>query len=127
MSAKRKVWQAQVKGLLRVGLKRRKLSYAGLTDKLAALGIKDNERNISNKIGRETFTVIFFFQCMEAIGCKTIHLEEYGQRPAYRRYIGRYVLDLIRLLTLTKLLILRRNLFSFMRKLNYTPTRIARA
>ena len=46
-----------------------------LADKLAAVGIKDNERNISNKIGRGTFSAIFFVQCMEAIGCRTIHLE----------------------------------------------------
>jgi len=48
---------------------------ADLGDKLAAVGIKDNERNISNKIGRGTFTAVFFIQRMEAIGCRTIHLE----------------------------------------------------
>lgn len=76
VTAKRKDWQAQVKGLLKAELKRRNLIYADLAEKLAAIGIKDNERNISNKIGRGTFTAIFFVQCMEAIGCKTIHLEE---------------------------------------------------
>jgi hypothetical protein len=34
-----------------------------------------SERNLSNKIGRGTFTAIFFVQCMEAIGCHTIHIE----------------------------------------------------
>ena len=38
-------------------LKRRNLSYADLADKLAELGINDNERNISNKIARGSFTV----------------------------------------------------------------------
>jgi Domain of unknown function (DUF6471) len=76
MAAKRKDWQAQVKGLLKAELKRRNLSYADLAEKLAAIGIKENQRNISNKIGRGTFTAIFFIQCMEAIGCQTIHLEE---------------------------------------------------
>ena len=76
MAAKRKDWQAQVKGLLKAELKRRNLSYADLAEKLAAIGVKDNERNISNKISRGTFTAIFFVQCMEAIGCRTIHLEE---------------------------------------------------
>lgn len=41
------------------------------------IGVKDNERNISNKISRGTFTAVFFFQCMEAIGVKTIHLEDH--------------------------------------------------
>jgi hypothetical protein len=75
MAAKRKDWQAIVKGLLKAELKRRNLSYGDLADKLAAIGIKDNERNISNKISRGTFTAVFFVQCMEAIGCQTIHLE----------------------------------------------------
>lgn len=76
MAARRKDWQAQVKGLLKAELKRRNLGYADLAEKLAAIGIKDNERNISNKIARGTFAAVFFIQCMEAIGCKTIHLEE---------------------------------------------------
>lgn len=76
MAAKRKDWQAQVKGLLKAELKRRNLSYADLADKLAEVGVKDNERNISNKISRGTFTAVFFVQCLEAIGCKTLHLED---------------------------------------------------
>jgi hypothetical protein len=75
MADKRKDWQAQVKGLLKAELKRRNLSYADLAEKLAAIGIKDNERNISNKISRGTFTAVFFVQCMEAIGAITIHLD----------------------------------------------------
>jgi 3-mercaptopyruvate sulfurtransferase SseA len=76
MAAKRKDWHAQVKGLLKAELKRRNLSYANLADKLAAIGVKDNERNISNKISRGTFTAVFFMQCMEAIGCRTVHLND---------------------------------------------------
>jgi len=76
MAAKARDWQAVVKGLLKAELKRRNLSYADLADKLAAIGIKDNERNISNKIGRGTFTAVFFVQCLEAIGCRTVHLDE---------------------------------------------------
>jgi hypothetical protein len=76
MAAKRKDWQAQVKGILKGELKRKNLSYADLAEKLAAVGVKDSERNISNKVSRGTFTAIWFVQCMEAIGVKTIHLED---------------------------------------------------
>lgn len=69
-------WKSKVKGLLKAELKRRGLSYADLTEKLAEIGIKDNERNVSNKIARGTFTAIFFVQCLDAIDCKTIHLDE---------------------------------------------------
>jgi Domain of unknown function (DUF6471) len=76
MAAKRKDWQALVKGLLKAELKRRNLSYAALAQKLSEIGVKDGERNISNKISRGTFTAIFFVQCLEAIGCKTIHIDD---------------------------------------------------
>jgi Domain of unknown function (DUF6471) len=76
MAVKHKDWQGLVKGLLKGELKRRNLSYADLAGKLAAVGIKDNELNIKNKISRGTFTAVFFVQCMEAIGAKTIHLAD---------------------------------------------------
>jgi hypothetical protein len=76
VTAKSRDWQALVKGILKGELKRRNLSYSDLAGKLEAVGVRDNERNISNKIGRGSFTAVFFVQCLEAIGCKTIHLEE---------------------------------------------------
>ncbi len=69
-------WQAQVKGLLKAELKRRNLSYADLADKLAEIGVRDSERNISNKIARGSFTAVFFIQCLEAIGCRMLHLSD---------------------------------------------------
>lgn len=74
MAAKSRDWEAKVKGILKGELKRRNLSYADLAEKLAAVGIKDNERNIANKIARGSFTAVFFVQCLEAIGCETVHL-----------------------------------------------------
>lgn len=76
MARKSRDWQARVKGLLKAELSLRGLSYADLADRLAELGVKENRRNITNKIGRGTFTAVFFVQCMEAIGVKTIHLED---------------------------------------------------
>lgn len=75
MATKTKDWRAKVKGILKAELRRRNLTYADLAKRLAAIGVKDSERNISNKISRGTFTTVFFVQCMEAIGCKTIHLD----------------------------------------------------
>jgi hypothetical protein len=75
MAARRRDWRAVVKGVLKAELKRRDLTYADLVARLAAIGVKDSERNISNKICRGSFTAVFFVQCMEAIDCHTIHLE----------------------------------------------------
>lgn len=68
-------WQAFVKGLLKAEIKRRNLSYVDLSERLAAIGVKDSERNISNKIARGSFSAIFFVQCMKAIGCHIIHID----------------------------------------------------
>jgi Domain of unknown function (DUF6471) len=76
MAAKTKDWTALVKNILKAELKRRDVSYADLAAKLAAVGVKDNERNIANKIARGSFTAVFFVQCLEAIGCRSIHLED---------------------------------------------------
>ncbi len=71
-----KEWQDKVKGILKAELKRRNLSYKELADKLEMLGIKDSERNIANKLARGTFTAVFFVQCLVAIGCTSIKIED---------------------------------------------------
>jgi Domain of unknown function (DUF6471) len=76
MARKTKDWQALVKGILKGELARRDLSYADLVEKLAEIGIKENRRNITNKVGRGNFSATFLMQCLVAIGCKTIHLED---------------------------------------------------
>ncbi len=75
MTKKSKNWKSVVKGLLKAELARKDLTYGDLAEKLKAIGVKDNERNIANKLGRGTFTAIFFVQCMLAIGARTIHLD----------------------------------------------------
>jgi hypothetical protein len=67
-------WQAMAKGIIRAELARRQLTYAELAERLAAIGVTDNERNISNKVNRGTFSAVFFLQCMEAIGVQNVHL-----------------------------------------------------
>jgi 3-mercaptopyruvate sulfurtransferase SseA len=68
-------WQERVKRLLKAELTRRDISYKELAERLDAIGIKETERNISNKISRGGFSAAFFFQVMDAIGTKTIHLD----------------------------------------------------
>ncbi|CAN5116206.1 hypothetical protein BH10PSE7_BH10PSE7_30600 [soil metagenome] len=66
--------QARVKNLLKGELKRQNVSYKQLVEKLDQLGIRESEQNVRTKISRGGFTAVFFFQCMDAIGCKTLHL-----------------------------------------------------
>lgn len=69
-------WEKHVKGILKAELKRRHVSYKDLAEKLRTHGIEENERNIANKIARGSFTAVFFIQCLTAIGCHTVRLEE---------------------------------------------------
>jgi 3-mercaptopyruvate sulfurtransferase SseA len=67
-------WPVRVKHLLKTELKRRRITYSGLADKLAKIGIEENEKNIAKKISRGCFKAVFLFQCLEAIGCESLHL-----------------------------------------------------
>ena len=70
------LWAERAKSLLKAELKRRNVSYRDLAEKLTGLGVPESERNIANKISRGGFTAAFFFQCMEAIGCRTLSLQD---------------------------------------------------
>lgn len=67
-------WKLQAKGLLRAEIVKRNLSYIEIADKLKALGVNETPQNISNKIGRGTFSAIFMIQVLTAIGCNELRL-----------------------------------------------------
>jgi hypothetical protein len=70
-------WAERAKGLLKAELKRRNVGYRELAEKLTAIGIPETERNIANKISRGGFTVAFFIQCLSAVGCTSLRLEDF--------------------------------------------------
>jgi hypothetical protein len=67
-------WEERAKGLLRGEMARRGVTYAQLAERLAAIGVDDNERNLRNKVSRGKFTAGFLLQCLAAIGTSTLHL-----------------------------------------------------
>jgi hypothetical protein len=69
-------WQDRTRGLLRAELARRNVSNRQLVDLLAAIGVEESEKNISNKLVRGTFTAAFMIQCLDAIGCRVLRLKE---------------------------------------------------
>lgn len=69
-------WTAYVKGLLRAEMSRRQITYKGLVEKLAAVGVTETEVNLRNKISRGGFTAAFFVQALSAMGCQTIRLDD---------------------------------------------------
>ena len=69
-------WEARVKAMLKAELKRKGITYAGLVERLAAIGVVDSEPNIRNKLARGKFTAVFFLQCLEAIGTSSLRLSD---------------------------------------------------
>lgn len=76
MEEAEKSFQNKAKGILRAEIKRRNLDYGDLAEKLTAMGISENARNLSNKIARGGFTAGFFVACLIAIGCHSVRLHE---------------------------------------------------
>ena len=69
-------YETRAKNLLKGELKRRGITYAQLAEKLATVGVTENERNLNNKISRGGFTAAFLLQCLEAIGASSLRLSE---------------------------------------------------
>lgn len=69
-------WAERAKSLLKAELKRRNVGYRDLAERLTAMGIPETERNIANKISRGGFTAAFLIQCLTAVGCSSLRLED---------------------------------------------------
>ncbi len=67
-------YNAIAANLLKSELKKRGVTYAQLVEKLAEIGVQEKEVNVRNKLSRGTFTAAYLLQCLEAIGCHTMHL-----------------------------------------------------
>jgi Domain of unknown function (DUF6471) len=67
-------YETRAKNLLKGELKRRGITYAMLAEKLAAIGVSENERNLNNKISRGGFTAAFLLQCLAAMEATNVQL-----------------------------------------------------
>jgi hypothetical protein len=69
-------WQNRVKVLLRTELVRRGISQRELVERLANIGVKETEKGLSNKLIRGSFSAAFMIACLDAVGCRTLNLNE---------------------------------------------------
>lgn len=69
-------WEARAANLLKAELKRKGVTYAQLVEKLAEIGVEEKEVNIRNKLARGKFMAAFMLQCLTAIGCQTVRLDD---------------------------------------------------
>lgn len=68
-------YETRAKNLLKGELKRRGITYAQLAERLAKIGVQENERNLNNKISRGGFSAAFLLQCMAAIEVREFRLD----------------------------------------------------
>lgn len=69
-------WGELAGALLRSEMAKRRMKYPDLVRALVMIGVQDNERNLSNKIARGTFSAAFFLQCLNAMGVQSLRLDE---------------------------------------------------
>jgi hypothetical protein len=50
--------------------------HGSLAEKLAEIGVSDTALNIRNKVARGSFSAVFFAQCLKAMGCSTVRIDQ---------------------------------------------------
>jgi hypothetical protein len=68
-------WEARARGIIRSEMARREVTYVQLAEKLAEIGVDENERNLRNKVSRGKFTAGFMLQCLAALGTQQLRLD----------------------------------------------------
>jgi len=74
-------WNAASSRLLKVELARKGVTYKQLVRMLEAIGVKETERSIANKMSRGTFSTAFCLQVLTAIGVKTMNISDQPSIP----------------------------------------------
>ena len=69
----------EAKAILKSELKRNRLTYAELADRLTRTGLPLTEPALRNKISRGGFGAGFFIQCLVLIGTQTIQIGSAAQ------------------------------------------------
>ena len=65
-----------MKRLLRAEMARRGISYQGLAERLASVGVRDTAVNLRNKVARGRFSAVSLVQCLSAIGVRVLPLNK---------------------------------------------------
>lgn len=69
-------WEDAAKRLLRAEMAKRGVTYAQLVERLNAMGVQEDERNLRNKASRGKFTAAFMLQCFKAMGARQVDISD---------------------------------------------------
>lgn len=67
-------WEAKARGIIRAEMARQGVTYAQLVERLAAIGVVEDERNLRNKVSRGKFTAAFLLQVCDALGTRALSI-----------------------------------------------------
>lgn len=70
-------WDDKAKRLLKSELVKRGVSNTDLVLLLNVIGIEETKASIDSKISRGSFSATFLLQCLTAIGCQKIEIEDF--------------------------------------------------
>mgnify|MGYP003571172115 FL=1 len=68
-------WEAKARGVLRAEMAKQNVTYSQLLERLESIGVKEDERNLRNKVSRGKFTAAFMLQCLSALGSQQLRLD----------------------------------------------------
>lgn len=69
-------WNRYASNMLKAELARAGIGYDELINRLSVIGVHENYKGLAAKVNRGTFSLVFFAQCMVALGVKTVRLSE---------------------------------------------------
>lgn len=69
-------WNRYASNLLKAELARAGIGYDELINRLSGIGVHESYKGLAAKVNRGTFSLVFFAQCMSALGVKTVRLSE---------------------------------------------------
>lgn len=73
-----------VRSLIRAEMARQELTYRDLAERLAAIGMAENERNIANKVARGELSAVTFLLCLKVMGSENLRLDDRSFASAVR-------------------------------------------
>lgn len=69
-------WNQYASNLLKAELARVGIGYDELIKRLSEIGVFERYKGLAAKINRGTFSLVFFMQCMKALGIHSVKLSE---------------------------------------------------
>lgn len=67
-------WEAKARGIIRGEMARQHMTYAQLAERLGGIGIREDERNLRNKVSRGKFSAAFLLTCLVALEARDLDL-----------------------------------------------------